>query len=131
MSCIENATQSFMQAAGQLKDIGFPDNFFDDERMLRRSLLAEEYNEYVLAESNNDLVEVCDGLADIIVVAVGSLYKYVGRVVAEEILNEVSSSNLSKVVDGKVIKNAEGKVMKPAGYFKPDIQRILKARLDG
>lgn len=131
VSVIENATWSFMVAAGQTQNIGFPDNFLDETRMLRRSLLVEEMNEYLSAEHDDDLVEVCDGLADIVVVALGSLYAYVGRVVAEEILGEVASSNLSKVVDGKVIKDDSGKVLKPDGYFKPNIRGILEARLDG
>lgn len=119
-----------MSAAGQTKNIGFPDTFGDDVRVLRRSLLAEEYGEYVSAEVDGDLVEVCDGLADIIVVALGTLFAYVGRTVATEILDEVSRSNLSKVVDGVVLKRADGKILKPESFFAPDIKSILEAGLD-
>ncbi len=116
-----------MMAGAQLSNIGFGESFIDPTRVLRRDLLAEEMSEYVDAEINDDLVEVLDGLADIIVIALGSMYAYVGRTVATEILDEVARSNLSKVVDGRVLKNDAGKIVKPRGWTAPDIAGILKA----
>lgn len=39
-------------------------------------LLSEEDRETALAVANNDLVEICDGLADIFYVAVGGMWKH-------------------------------------------------------
>lgn len=38
----------------------------------------------------------------------------------------IQSSNMQKVVDGKVIRNEAGKIQKPAGWAKPDIAGILE-----
>jgi len=32
---------------------------------------------------------------------------------------------MSKFVDGKVIKNADGKIMKPDTFFEPDLAKVL------
>lgn len=126
MSAIENATWSFMSAAKQTRNIGFPPDMIDETRQLRRLLLKEEYNEYLSAEYDNDLTEVCDGLADVIVIALGTLYSYVGWNVATEILNEVAGSNLSKVVDGKVLRRDDGKIEKGPNFHPPAIREILE-----
>ena len=41
------------------------------------------------------------------------------------VVGEVKESNMSKFVDGKSIKNAHGKIMKPDTYFKPNIKKAL------
>ncbi len=46
--------------------------------------------------------------------------------ICEDLFDEVHSSNMSKVVDGKVIKNEFGKIMKPDTYFKPDLSKIIQ-----
>ena len=38
---------------------------------------------------------------------------------------EISASNMSKTVEGKVIKREDGKILKPETYFPPNIQRAL------
>ena len=43
----------------------------------------------------------------------------------DKIWEEVKSSNMSKFVDGKFIKNDAGKIMKPETYFKPNIKKAL------
>lgn len=40
---------------------------------------------------------------------------------AEEAYNRVAANNLTKLVDGKLIKREDGKVLKPEGYQKPDM----------
>lgn len=126
---IFKSTELFMRKCGQLDTIGFPDDVSDPLRQLRINLLVEEVEETLLAESRNDPVEVADGLADIIVIAYGSLLAYWGPVVAQEILGEVARSNLSKIVDGKVLRRADGKILKPESYSAPDIRSILEREL--
>ena len=42
-----------------------------------------------------------------------------------EALDRVHKSNLSKLVDGKPVKNAEGKVLKGENYRKPFLQDLI------
>lgn len=75
-----------------------------------------------------DLVEIADGLVDIIVVTKGGYHVYGidGERLFEE---EVMPSNFSKAVekDGKmVVKKVNGKVQKPEGWFPPNIKEGLK-----
>lgn len=115
-----DGTAEFMRQAGQLDETGFSPLFAEKTRALRRALLAEEVKEYRDAELGNDLVEVVDGLLDVIVIAWGSLLAYVGERKAKAAAAEVVRSNLDKFNHG-VIKNDAGKILKPEGWIAPDI----------
>lgn len=95
----------------------------DNPRSLRVSMLIEEFQEYLTAERENDRVEVADALGDIKVIVQGTGLAYGFDM--DAIDSEIHASNMSKMVDGKVVKRADGKVMKPEGYFPPDIAKIL------
>lgn len=95
------------------------------ERILRMKLLIEEFEEYLAAENDDDIVEVADALADLIYIACGTAVSY--GIPLDEIYNEVHRSNMAKLVDGKVLKNNLGKVVKPEGWTPPDVEGILKA----
>lgn len=127
---ILDQTEQFMRSGGQLDEIGFNSDPLSDIRQLRFSLLCGpegEVGEYADGEAASDVIEVADGLLDIIVVAWGSLLAYFGPEVAKKLANEVGLSNLSKIMpDGTVKKNELGKILKPNDYFKPDIEGILK-----
>ena len=94
-----------------------------NERELRMSLLEEEYNEYMEAEKNADIVEIADALADIVYIACGTAVSY--GIPLDKIFDEVHRSNMAKLVDGKVIRREDGKVQKPAGWTAPDVRGIL------
>ena len=68
-------------------------------------------------------LEVLDGLCDIAVAGQGLAYvlgyDYVGA------KNAVDDANLSKVVDGAVIRTASGKIAKPATYVAPDLTPFI------
>lgn len=101
-------------AGGEFADI--------DTRNLRQDLLEEEVDEYFTAEAYEDLVEVVDGLLDIIVIAWGTLLAYVGEDKAKAAAAEVVRSNLDKVIgEGLPYFREDGKVLKPAGWRGPDI----------
>jgi predicted HAD superfamily Cof-like phosphohydrolase len=119
-----DGTTEFMRAACQLDA---PPTFTDDAvRDLRVELLKEEYREWVNAEIADDLVEVVDGLLDVIVIAWGSLLAYVGEEKAKAAAAEVVRSNLDKIgPDGKCVKRAAGKILKPEGWQAPDIAGAL------
>jgi predicted HAD superfamily Cof-like phosphohydrolase len=98
----------------------FPDQ---KERNLRSNLLREEFREYLEAEEENDLVEVADALADIIYIACGTALSY--GIPLDAVFKEVHRSNMAKLVDGKVLRRDDGKVLKPAGWSPPDIASII------
>ena len=124
---ILDATELFMVKAQQLNEIGFNEVFWSDpERRLRRKLLTEEYNEYRTAENQSDLVEIVDGLLDVIVIAWGTILKYVGPEKAKAAAREVYLSNLKKVLgEGLPIFREDGKVIKPEGWEPPNIAGVL------
>jgi phosphoribosyl-ATP pyrophosphohydrolase len=104
------------------KTTKFPDR---DVRELRIKLLREEWEEYLDGESNNDLVEIADALADIVYIAYGTSVAY--GIPLDEIFDEVHLSNMSKLGDdGKPIYREDGKVLKGPRYRPPDVQSILQ-----
>jgi predicted HAD superfamily Cof-like phosphohydrolase len=118
---VEDFHRAFGQRIGEKPE--FPDW---RERDLRYDLLNEEFQEYEKAESENDLVEIADALADIIYVALGTAVAY--GIPLDTIFDEVHRSNMAKLVDGKVIRRADGKIQKPEGWTAPDIKSILDAK---
>ena len=110
--------RAFGQRVGEKPEL--PDGA---ERCLRTRLLQEEFEEYLFAEGQNDLVEIADALADIIYIACGTAVSY--GIPLDDVFESVHASNMAKLVDGKVIRRADGKVQKPEGWQPPDIKRIL------
>ena len=94
-----------------------------DQQKLYMNLITEEYKETLQAFENNDLVEVADGLTDMVWVIMGMCSSC--GIEFNKVWEEVRSSNMSKFVDGKAVKNDAGKIMKPDTYFKPDLKKIL------
>lgn len=66
-----------------------------------------------------DRAEVCDGLADTIVTAVG--FGYRAGMDVPLATRRVDENNWDKFVDGKPLKNADGKVIKPEGWQPVDL----------
>lgn len=95
----------------------------EEERLLRFKLLEEEFVEYTEAEDNDDIVEIADALADIIYIACGTAISY--GIDLNAVFKEVHRSNMAKFVDGKVLRRADGKIIKPEGWTPPDIQGVL------
>jgi len=109
---------AFGQRVGERPE--FPDA---NERQMRLKLLTEEFEEYLAAEADNDIVELADALADIIYIACGTAASY--GIDLDEVFKEVHRSNMAKLVDGKVIRREAGKVLKPEGWTPPDIKSVL------
>ena len=98
-------------------------NLKNEQSQLYMNLIKEEFEETIKAFYDEDLVEVADGLADMVWVIMG-MCNSVG-IDFDKVWKEVKSSNMSKFVDGKFIKNKAGKIMKPETYFKPNIKKAL------
>lgn len=123
MTDMFNSVVEFQKAFGQLVSdkAELPDM---DTRALRIRLLTEEFTEYRNAEKDNDFVEIADALADIIYIACGTAASY--GIPLNEIFEEVHRSNMAKLVDGKPLKRADGKIIKPEGWTPPDIEGVIK-----
>ena len=94
------------------------------EDELSISLLTEECNETCDAIRAGDMVEIADGVADIIYIALGVALKR--GIDMDPIFEEVHRTNMAKT-GGKT--RADGKLMKPAGWTPPDIASLLEKQL--
>lgn len=96
-----------------------PDNVFE----LRVKLMREELNETIAAMVDENLVEIADGLADLLYVVFGTAISY--GIPIDEIFTEVHRSNMTKSMlkDEKSIK---GKTLKGENWEPPRIHDILK-----
>jgi len=85
---------------------------------LRYDLMKEENKEYLAALKEGDLVEVLDACVDKLYILAGTINNHGLQEAVIEAFNRVHENNLTKIVDGKVLRNPDGKILKPAG-FKP------------
>ena len=93
---------------------------------LRIKLLTEEVQEYAEAARTGDLVEVLDALADIGYILAGTIINHGMQHIFDAAFDEVHRSNMAKLVDGKVLRREDGKVMKPEGWMPPRLARYLE-----
>jgi predicted HAD superfamily Cof-like phosphohydrolase len=99
-----------------------------DERKLVElslTLVAEEANEFEEAinvtMNNKEVLYSANSLKeciDLIYVCCQYMNTCVGPDKAEALFNLVHSNNMSKCQDGKLVKGANGKVLKPEGFKK-------------
>tara|TARA_R110002020_G_scaffold448924_1_gene661872 strand:+ start:306 stop:752 length:447 start_codon:yes stop_codon:yes gene_type:complete len=108
-----------------------------DTGMLYFHMLNEELNEFRAAvqdeESDKEarLIEVADALIDLTYIINGALDAYGLGKVSEELFNEVHRSNLTKIPNGNVILNEDGKVQKPKDtYEAPNLSAIIFPKND-
>lgn len=109
-----NDVKTFIEACEQERNI---DNVF-----LYSNLIDEEYHEFCNAQSNVDSLDAC---MDMIWVILG--YCYMQGWDVEGAWKEVARSNLDKInpETKKVIKNENGKVMKPDGWKPPELKSFV------
>lgn len=102
------------------------------ELVLRKTLVQSKIGvEYqavfetkLIPDAVPDVVEMADGLGDILYVAHGANIAYGFPGVA--IFNEIHESNMSKAgEDGKPVVREDGKIMKGPNYHKPRIKEVL------
>jgi predicted HAD superfamily Cof-like phosphohydrolase len=111
----------FMKACDQT--IG---QFNQDQFNMYVDLVQEETAELAEAISNNNRVETLDALIDIMVVTIGAIHSLGAD--ADGAWREVLFSNLAKIDSntGKVIKRADGKVLKPQGWQPPSLEKYVR-----
>lgn len=113
----------FMELGGQNVS-GKPWLGDSDLQEFRKALVWEEVHELQEAYDEDDLAGVVDAYCDIAVVALGGLIAHAGDQAAEELFQDVLNANLSKVA-GEVIRDENGKILKPEGWEPPVTQEIL------
>jgi predicted HAD superfamily Cof-like phosphohydrolase len=89
--------------------------------VLRLLLIMEEVGELCAALGQNDLIKIADGMADSIVVILGTAVSY--GIDMEGIWEEVHRANMAKVGGGK---SEVGKSLKPPGWAPPRIKEELE-----
>jgi predicted HAD superfamily Cof-like phosphohydrolase len=89
-------------------------------------LIDEERDELKEAIEAGDKVEQLDALVDILVVTMGAIRAAGWN--GEAAWNEVMRTNFAKIdpTTGKVIKRADGKVLKPEGWTAPELAQFVK-----
>ena len=97
-----------------------------DNAELYKDLIVEEWTEFWDAEEAKDDVEELDACMDMIWVILG--YCHMRGWDVNGAWHEVARSNLDKIdtKTGKVIKNENGKVMKPEGWRGPELDKFVK-----
>ena len=93
---------------------------------LRIKLLVEEVQEYAEAARAGDMVEILDALADIGYILAGTIINHGMQHIYDDSFNEVHRSNMAKLVDGKVIRREDGKVLKPQDWQPPNVAQFLQ-----
>ena len=94
---------------------------------LRFSLMFEENQEYHIAAREKNLIEIADGLGDKLYILMGTIVAHGMQDIILDVFNEIHRSNMTKLdVDGKVTRRADGKIMKPITYERPNLKQFFK-----
>ena len=103
-----------------------------DRCNLRINLMQEELDEIKEAIENNDLVEVADGLCDLMYVLCGSIHEFGLGDKFVELFNEVQRSNMSKACNNELEAQATLEHYKQKdgtqGYYKENNGKWLVYR---
>lgn len=91
-----------------------------DERLMRMQLMCEELGEIAKAMAHKDSIALCDGVADLTYVVVGTAVVY--RLPLEELFDEVHHSNMTK----DVVRHAHGVKGKGENFIPPDIAGVIQ-----
>ena len=95
-----------------------------DRRALRIDLHMEEMTELHNAMNSGNLVEIADGLADLVWVLLGTALEY--GIPFDQVWEEVRRSNFDKIgPDGEIRRRADGKILKPDTWTPPMIADVL------
>ena len=97
------------------------------EANLRYELMAEENKEYFTACINKDKVEILDACVDMLYILAGTINSNGLQELIEHGFNLVHLNNMTKVgSDGKVLRNPNGKILKPEGFKPVNLKQLFK-----
>lgn len=92
---------------------------------LRYELLKEENNEYINACYDENLIEILDALVDQMYVLLGTINFHGLQHVFDEAFNRVHENNMTKFPGGKILRNPDGKIIKPDGFKNVNLTDLI------
>lgn len=112
-----NDVKTFIDACDQTRD--------NVNAKLYHRLIEEEFEEFLAARGMKNEIETLDACMDMIWVILG--FCYMKGYDVDGAWAEVARSNLSKINSetGKVIKREDGKVLKPADWTPPQLEKFV------
>lgn len=96
-----------------------------DAEILAQRLILEEFNEFMIEKP--ETVNKIKECLDLIYVCSQYLNSTIGPDLALECWNALHANNMSKCIDGKLVKREDGKVLKPNDYKPLDLREVLNA----
>lgn len=115
----------FMVACDQEVKSG-ASNVEDKTSSLRYHLMSEENLEYFISCLQDNKVEILDALIDMAYVLFGTVASHGMTDEFVKGFKLVHENNMTKIQeDGKVLKNPDGKILKPDGYVPVDLKSLL------
>ena len=118
--------RSFQKASGQVVNKK-PVFINSNEAKLRFELMKEENNEYIDAAVEMDKVEILDACADQLYILLGTINAHGLQDLIGPAFELVHKNNMTKIgPDGKVLRNPDGKILKPEGYKPVDLTTLFK-----
>lgn len=111
----------------EVKELELPRQPFIASPLIKelcKALCTEECSELVQALEAEDIVEIADGIADLIYVALYTANAY--GLYLDPIFQEVQRSNMTKKGGSK---REDGKQLKGQDYSPPNIEALIKAQL--
>lgn len=102
---------------------------YNDVAEFRRKFLKEEFDEFIKAQDENDIVGIADALVDLVYVALGTAHYY--GLPFDELFDEVQRSNMDKVRVQSADESKRGTVWdvrKPVGWRPPDLGTIVAGK---
>ena len=115
--------REFHRAFGQ--PVGDRPQLLDDDRIsLRRTLIEEEYDEFLESLYDGDLVNASKELSDLLYVVYGTAVEM--GINIDAVFDEVHRSNMSKLDEnGKPIYREDGKVLKSKLYSAANVADVI------
>ena len=118
--------RSFQKASGQVVNKK-PTDLEVKEVQLRYDLMREENIEYQDAGLSKNKVEILDACADQLYILLGTINAHGLQDLIGPAFELVHKNNMTKVgPDGKVLRNPDGKILKPNGFVPVDLTTLFK-----
>ena len=118
--------RSFQKACGQVVNKK-PTTLEVKEVQLRYDLMREENIEYQDAGLSNNKVEILDACVDQLYILLGTINAHGLQDLIGPAFELVHKNNMTKVgPDGKVLRNPDGKILKPQGFIPVDLTTLFK-----
>ena len=118
--------RSFQKASGQVVNKK-PTDLEVKEVQLRYDLMREENIEYQDAGLSKNKVEILDACADQLYILLGTINAHGLQDLIGPAFELVHKNNMTKVgPDGKVLRNPNGKILKPEGFVPVDLTTLFK-----